>query len=125
MTPQTASVYLGCGWCQLSVGRYDQRFVTIRCAIFVTMSIYARPRERGSVMRDVVSRSPILTNEEAVEFLRLSEDYSAIADAIRSLHRLVRLELVRPIRGCGKTYKFTVAELERYAATQTESFGSG
>ena len=60
--------------------------------------------------------SPLLTNEEAVKFLRIDEDYpDDMANAIKALHRLVQAGRIRPITGCGKTYKFAIAELERFA----------
>lgn len=65
--------------------------------------------------------SPVLTNEEAARFLRLDEDYSEMADAIRALHRLVREGKLKPLR-CGKSYKFAVAELERYVTNETSAF---
>ncbi len=63
------------------------------------------------------STSPVRTNEEAVRFLRLDEDYSQMADAIRALHRLVREGGLKPLR-VGKSYKFTLAELERFVAAE-------
>lgn len=65
--------------------------------------------------------SPVLTNEEAVRFLRLDHDYPEPADAVKALHRLVRDGRLRPLR-CGKSYKFAVAELERYVTDETSAF---
>ena len=61
--------------------------------------------------------SPVLTNEEAVEFLRLDTDFDEPGDAVRALHRLVRQDKLRPLR-CGKSYKFTLAELERFIVAE-------
>lgn len=72
-------------------------------------------------MVELAVTSPVLTNEEAARFLRLDEDYSEMADAVRALHRLVRDGRLRPLR-CGKSYKFAVAELERYVADETAAF---
>ena len=72
-------------------------------------------------MVELTVTSPVLTNEEAVRFLRLDDDYSEMTDAVRALHRLVRDGRLRPLR-CGKRYKFAVAELERYVADETSAF---
>ena len=72
-------------------------------------------------MSELTVPSPVLTNEEAARFLRLDEDYSEMADAVRALHRLVRQRKLSPLR-CGKSYKFAVAELERYVADETSAF---
>ena len=73
--------------------------------------------------------SPVLTNLEAAAWLRLSDDYDQPEDAIEALHRIVRQGKLRPLRA-GKTYKFTVDELQRYIAadvgesnTETEHNG--
>ncbi len=68
-------------------------------------------------MSDLNLSSPVQTNEEAVRFVRLDQGYSEPYDAIRALHRLVRQGKLRPLR-CGKSYKFTVAELERFIAAE-------
>ena len=73
--------------------------------------------------------SPVLTNEEAVRWLRLDEDYDELGDAIRALHRLVQQHKLRPLR-CGKSYKFTIPELERFTvvevrASDRETDGNG
>ena len=80
-------------------------------------------------MIELTLPSPVLTNEEAVRFLRLDEDYTQMADAIRALHRLVREGGLRPLR-VGKSYKFTMAELERFIAAEVgasdqETAGNG
>ncbi|MCH8344700.1 MAG: helix-turn-helix domain-containing protein [Planctomycetes bacterium] len=64
-------------------------------------------------MVELTVTSPVLTNEEAVRFLRLDTDFDEPGDAVRALHRLVRQDKLRPLR-CGKSYKFTLAELERF-----------
>ena len=75
-------------------------------------------------MGKIESTTPLLTNEEAVRFLRLDTDYPHdMAAAIRALHRLVRKRKLRPVQ-CGTTYKFAVAELERYIAAAIEEFSS-
>ena len=61
--------------------------------------------------------SPGLTNEEAVRSLRLDEDYDELGDAIRALHRLVQQQKLRALR-CGKSYKFTLPELERFTVDE-------
>ena len=71
-------------------------------------------------MVELTMPSPVLTNEEAVRFLRLDTDYNETADAIRALHRLVRQGKLRPLQ-CGKTYKFTLAELERFIAAEVRA----
>ncbi len=63
----------------------------------------------------------ILTNIEAARRLRLTDDYSNEADAVNALHRLVRQHGLRPLV-CGKSYKFTGTELDRWARTRTEEF---
>lgn len=61
--------------------------------------------------------TPVLTNIEAAEFLRLTDDYDQPEDAIAALYRLVRKGKLHPLR-VGKTYKFTLAELERFIAAE-------
>ncbi len=58
--------------------------------------------------------TPVLTNLEAAEWLRLTDDYDQPEDAIEALYRIVRKGKLRPLRA-GKTYKFTLAELARHA----------
>ena len=72
-------------------------------------------------MAEVRPDTPILTNQQAVAWLRLDADYPEPVDAVRALHRLVREGKIRPLR-CGKTYKFTVGELRRYAELETARF---
>ena len=72
-------------------------------------------------MIELTLPSPVLTNEEAVRFLRLDSDYNELADAVKALHRLVRDGRLMLLR-CGKSYKFAVAELERYVADETSAF---
>lgn len=64
--------------------------------------------------------SPLLTNNEAVRFLRMDEDYDDIGAAIRALHTMARAGKVSPIKGCGKTYKWHVEELRRYAKSAVD-----
>ena len=73
--------------------------------------------------------TPVLTNQEAVEFLRLDTDFDEPGDSIRALHRLVRQGKLRPLR-CGRSYKFTQAELERFIVAEvgpsvTDTDGNG
>ena len=56
----------------------------------------------------MVVETPVLTNQEAVEFLRLDTDFDEPGDSIRALHRLVRQGKLRPLR-CGRSYKFTLS----------------
>ncbi len=66
------------------------------------------------------AQSPVLTNEEAVRYLRLDEDFNELGDAIRALHRLVQQRKLRPLR-CGKSYKFTIPELERFTVVEVRA----
>ena len=61
--------------------------------------------------------SPVLTNEEAVRWLRLDADYDEMGDAIKALHRLVQQQKLKALR-CGKSYKFTLPELERFTVDE-------
>ena len=63
----------------------------------------------------------VLTSIEAAERLRLTTDYDEEGDAVRALHRLVRLGKLKPLR-CGKSYKFLDVELDRYAVEETDAF---
>lgn len=63
----------------------------------------------------------VLTSLEAAERLRLTEDYKEAGDAVRALHRLVRLGKLKPLR-CGKSYKFIDTEVDRYAVAETDAF---
>ena len=63
------------------------------------------------------SASPVLTNEEAVRYLRLDEDYNELGDAVRALHRLVQQKRLRALK-IGKTYKYTIPELERFTVAE-------
>ena len=65
--------------------------------------------------------TPVLTNLKAAEWLQLTDDYDQPEDAIAALYRIVRQGKLRPLR-CGKSYKFTVDELERYVADETAAF---
>ena len=75
-------------------------------------------------MTDPNSQLPpvrVLTSLEAADRLRLTEDYKEAGDAVRALHRLIRLGKLKPLR-CGKTYKFLDTEVDRYAVAETEAF---
>ncbi len=63
----------------------------------------------------------VLTALEAAERLRLTEDYEQPEDALAALLRLVRSGRLKPLR-CGKTYKFTDVELDRFAVDETAAF---
>ncbi len=63
----------------------------------------------------------VLTALEAAERLRLTEDYEQPGDAVAALLRIVRDGRLKPLR-CGKTYKFTDAELNRFAIDETAAF---
>jgi hypothetical protein len=66
-----------------------------------------------------VELPPVLTNEDAVRFLRLDEDHPNMGEAVRALHRLVRDRRLRPLR-YAKSYKFTLDELARFIAAEQE-----
>lgn len=62
----------------------------------------------------------LLTAAEAVRYLRLDADYDGdMAGATRALHKLVRDGRLRPIRGCGKSYKYPLHELRRFITSET------
>ena len=61
--------------------------------------------------------SPVLTNLEAAAWLRLTDDYDQPEDTIEALYRIVRKGKLWPLRA-GKTYKFTLDELQRYIAAE-------
>ena len=58
--------------------------------------------------------SPLLSSSEAVQFLRLDEDYEQMADAIAALQRLARRKGIRAVKGIGKSDKWHVDELRRF-----------
>ncbi len=64
----------------------------------------------------------VLTALEVAKALRLIEDHTAEGDAVAAVHRLVRECGLRPIRGCGKTYKFAGPEVDRWVMASTEEF---
>ncbi len=78
------------------------------------------PLSPAATSASTAARSPVLTNEEAVRYLRLDEDFSEMGDAIRALHRLVQQRKLRPLR-CGKSYKFTLPELERFTVVEVRA----
>ncbi len=57
--------------------------------------------------------SPVLTGAEAVAWLRLDVDHDDPGSAQKALYRLVQEGRLRPLR-VGKSYKFTLVELERF-----------
>jgi hypothetical protein len=61
----------------------------------------------------------VLTSADAARYLRLDDDHAEIADAVAALHRIVRTGHLRPVKGCGKSHKFALAELRRYVAAAT------
>ena len=58
--------------------------------------------------------SPLLTNAEAAEYLRLDTDYPELGNAVDAMLRLARKHKLRPIEGIGKTYKWRRSELDRF-----------
>ena len=64
----------------------------------------------------------VLTALEVAEQLRLTEDYEEKEAAAEAVLRLVREHGLRPIKGCGRSYKFSSAELSRWVATATAGF---
>ncbi len=64
----------------------------------------------------------ILTSLEVAELLKLTGDYEREEDAAEAVLRLVREHGLRPIKGCGRSYKYSEAELVRWVATATEAF---
>jgi hypothetical protein len=71
---------------------------------------------------EIIEASPLLTNEEAVRYLRLDTDHQDMGTAVRALHRLVREKRLRPVE-CGKQYKYALAELNRFIVAETENAG--
>ncbi len=71
---------------------------------------------------DLIETSPLLTNDEAVRYLRLDSDHQDMGTAVRALHRLVREKRLRPVE-CGKQYKYAIDELKRFIVAETESYG--
>ena len=64
----------------------------------------------------------VLTALDVAVLLRLTEDYERKEDAAEGVLRLVREHGLRPISGCGRSYKFSEAEVSRWVATATEAF---
>ena len=65
----------------------------------------------------------VLTALDVAELLRLTDDHKdAPEDAVASVHRLVREKGLRPISGCGKSYRFAPAELDRWIMDSTKAF---
>ena len=64
----------------------------------------------------------VLNALDVAKMLRLTDDHDEDADAVRSVHRLVRDCGLRPINGCGKSYKFAEAEVGRWIMDSTEQF---
>ena len=64
----------------------------------------------------------ILTALDVALLLRLDKDYEREEDAAEAVSRLVREHGLRPIKGCGRSYKYSEAELVRWVATATEAF---
>lgn len=65
----------------------------------------------------------VLTAAEVAEQLRLGEDHAEAGDAAAAVRRLVRECGLKPIRGCGRSYKFAQPELNRWIMAETEAFG--
>ena len=71
-----------------------------------------------------MTASPLLTSLEAAEWLRLCESDATPDDrhsAINSLHRLVQMGKLRPVRP-GRQYTFAEFELVRYVQDETEGW---
>lgn len=64
----------------------------------------------------------VLTAVEVAKALRLIEDHTAEGDAVAAVQRLVRECGLRPIKGCGKSYKFAEPEIARWVMASTEEF---
>ena len=64
----------------------------------------------------------ILTSLEVAELLKLTGDYEREEDAAEAVLRLVREHGLRPIKGCGRSYKFSEAEVGRWVTSATEQF---
>ena len=64
----------------------------------------------------------VLTEDEAISFLRLDAGGRALEAARRALRRLVERKLIRPCR-VGKRSRFLREELLRYLRWQTELHG--
>ena len=69
-----------------------------------------------------MTTSPVLTSAEAVRWLRLDEDHDDIGPAVLALKRLVQDGKLRPLRGVGRTYKYTLDELQRFIRDEFEPF---
>jgi len=65
-----------------------------------------------------VIESPILTEEEAIRWLRLDEEYDSPREAGRALRRCMHEHGLRRIQGCGKSLKFHIDELHRWVRQQ-------
>ncbi len=64
----------------------------------------------------------LMTAEEAAIYLRLSDGGRDVADALTSLHYLVREGRIRPCR-VGRANRYARAELDRFIQEQTERYG--
>ncbi len=64
----------------------------------------------------------ILTSLEVAELLKLTGDYEREEDAAEAVLRLVREHGLRPIKGCGRSYKFSEVEVARWVGIATEAF---
>ena len=62
----------------------------------------------------------VLSVLEAAQRLGLTEDHDDPGAAADAVLRLVREKGLRPIPGLGKSYKFTVAELQRWVQAQMD-----
>ncbi len=64
----------------------------------------------------------ILTSLDVAVLLKLTEDYEREEDAAEAVLRLVREHGLRPIKGCGRSYKFSEVEVVRWVGIATEAF---
>jgi len=67
----------------------------------------------------------VLTFSEALDWLRLADDYPTRDEAAKALKRATARHGLRPIRGCGRSMKFLKGELRRWAWAQTVGAGEG
>ena len=64
----------------------------------------------------------ILTALDVAMLLRLDKDYEREEDSAEAVLRLVREHGLRPIKGCGRSYKFSEVEVVRWVGIATEAF---
>ena len=75
-------------------------------------------------LQQLREQSPLLTSLEAAVWLRLVEPDSTPGEresGTRCVLRLVQQSRLRPVRA-GKSYEFSIAELERFVADDTAAW---